>query len=44
MNIEIIMFLGGLFYVALFAVIMLFVIHKINKERIKIFEIFLDIS
>lgn len=38
------MFVGGLVFVALFAAVMLIVIHKINKERIKIFEIFLDIS
>lgn len=44
MNTEILMFVGGLMFVALFAAIMLIVIHKINKERIKIFEIFLDIS
>jgi hypothetical protein len=44
MKVEILMFVGGLLFVALFAAIMLFVIHKINKERIKIFEIFLDIS
>lgn len=44
MNVEILMFVGGLMFVALFAAIMLIVIHKINKERIKIFEIFLDIS
>jgi hypothetical protein len=44
MKVEILMFVGGLVFVALFAVVMLVVIHKINKERIKIFEIFLDIS
>ena len=38
------MFVGGIVFMILFAVIMLIVIHKINKERIKIFEIFLDIS
>ena len=38
------MFVGAIVFVILFAVIMLIVIHKINKERIKIFEIFLDIS
>jgi hypothetical protein len=43
-SVEILMFVGGLMFVALFAAIMLIVIHKINKERIKIFEIFLDIS
>ena len=44
MKMEIVMFVGGIVFVILFAVIMLIVIHKINKERIKIFEIFLDIS
>jgi hypothetical protein len=31
------MFVGGLLFGALFAAIMLFAIHKINKERINIF-------
>lgn len=44
MNIEIIMFVGGVLFSILFTVLMFIIISKINKERINLFEIFLDVS
>lgn len=38
------MFVGGIIFLALFTLILLLSIHRINKERIRIFSIFLDIS
>ena len=38
------MFVGGIIFLALFTLTLLLSIHRINKERIRIFSIFLDIS
>lgn len=44
MDIEIIMFVGGVLFSILFTVLMFIIISRINKERINLFEIFLDVS
>lgn len=41
---EVIMLVAGIVFVAVFGAILLLAVHKINQERIKIFEIFLDIT
>ena len=38
------MLVAGIVFLVLIALTMLFSINKINKERINIFEIFLDIT
>lgn len=44
MRAEILMLVAGVISVGFFTIVTLMVIHKVNKERIRIFEIFLDIS
>ena len=44
MDIEITMFAGGVVFSILFTVLMFIIISKINKERINLFQIFLDVS
>ena len=41
---EIIMFAGGIVVVIIIGLCLLLAVHRINQERISIFEIFLDIT